>query len=100
MSDKSIFSPPLEAIRYGHIDKKAGDPTRTDDRLITNQLLYQLSYTSEALALYPSLTFLQKLFSIPLGLGQIHGKEPALTPHWWLGLIVFHGPAGKFSPVM
>jgi hypothetical protein len=26
---------------------KAGDKTRTCDRLITNQLLYQLSYTSK-----------------------------------------------------
>ena len=28
---------------------KAGDPTRTDGRLITNQLLYQLSYTSKGI---------------------------------------------------
>jgi hypothetical protein len=30
----------------GSNNLKAGDKTRTCDRLITNQLLYQLSYTS------------------------------------------------------
>jgi hypothetical protein len=29
---------------------EAGDKTRTCDRLITNQLLYQLSYTSKPMA--------------------------------------------------
>jgi hypothetical protein len=39
----------LEALRFGH---GAGGPTRTGDLLITNQLLYQLSYTSVKRRLY------------------------------------------------
>ncbi len=37
----------LQVLIFG-----AGDGTRTRDRLITNQLLYQLSYTSKVRILY------------------------------------------------
>ena len=33
-------------LRLQRVCEEAGDKTRTCDRLITNQLLYQLSYTS------------------------------------------------------
>jgi hypothetical protein len=36
----------LEVLSSLNFMKQAGDKTRTCDRLITNQLLYQLSYTS------------------------------------------------------
>ncbi len=35
-----------DPLSYDLEFEKAGDKTRTCDRLITNQLLYQLSYTS------------------------------------------------------
>ncbi len=38
--------------------EKAGDKTRTCDRLITNQLLYQLSYTSKSTLKYNGLAVL------------------------------------------
>lgn len=38
--------------------RKAGDKTRTCDRLITNQLLYQLSYTSKSTFKYSGLAML------------------------------------------
>ena len=37
---------PLKNQGFQRVLEKAGDKTRTCDRLITNQLLYQLSYTS------------------------------------------------------
>jgi hypothetical protein len=43
-------------------NQKAGDKTRTCDRLITNQLLYQLSYTSIGFII-PNLMSLARLFS-------------------------------------
>ena len=37
---------PLKSKGFRGLEVKAGDRTRTRDRLITNQQLYQLSYTS------------------------------------------------------
>jgi hypothetical protein len=46
---RRIYSPLLLATQAPpHIG--AGDPTRTDDLLITSQLLYQLSYTGNSAA--------------------------------------------------
>ena len=39
-------SKPLKLDGSRGLSEEAGDKTRTCDRLITNQLLYQLSYTS------------------------------------------------------
>ena len=49
---QQIYSlPPLAAREHSHVfnykKNGAGGRTRTPDLLITNQLLYQLSYTSE-----------------------------------------------------
>ena len=46
---------------------KAGDKTRTCDRLITNQLLYQLSYTSKSIFKYNGPTVLLGPFNPGLG---------------------------------
>jgi hypothetical protein len=45
---------PERLVPHGEwlIFREAGDKTRTCDRLITNQLLYQLSYTSINLSKY------------------------------------------------
>ena len=44
---QQIYSlPPLATRELLHIQLGAGGRTRTPDLLITNQLLYQLSYTS------------------------------------------------------
>jgi hypothetical protein len=40
----------------------AGDGTRTRDRLITNQLLYQLSYASEELRIIQNIFILTSIF--------------------------------------
>ena len=48
------FAADLQSVPFGHsgihpygiVFHKADDRTRTDNLLITNQLLYQLSYTS------------------------------------------------------
>ena len=63
------FDPPkalpadLQSVPFGHSGNPpyeigAGGRTRTPDLLITNQLLYQLSYTSEQ----PALTILPELY--------------------------------------
>ena len=44
---QQIYSlPHLTALEFPHIKTGAGGRIRTPDLLITNQLLYQLSYTS------------------------------------------------------
>ena len=48
---KAIQPTDLQSAPFGHSGTSphtgAGDPTRTDDLLITSQLLYQLSYTGK-----------------------------------------------------
>ena len=69
---QQIYSlPPLATREFSHIQLNAptkngaGGRTRTPDLLITNQLLYQLSYTS-------------KLLSLPQMVGAT-GLEPAAS---------------------
>ena len=46
---QQIYSlPHLTALEFPHIKTGAGGRIRTPDLLITNQLLYQLSYTSSS----------------------------------------------------
>ena len=50
-------TPPSSHIMAGaSLNSKAGEGTRTPDRLITNQLLYQLSYSGQ---LFPDLELSQ-----------------------------------------
>jgi hypothetical protein len=46
----------------------AGDGNRTRDRLITNQLLYRLSYTSEEARIIHNIFFLASIFIDYFGL--------------------------------
>ena len=62
---------PLATREFPHICKKAGDRTRTDNLLITNQLLCQLSHTGNPIDLFQT--------SVDVRLFCIYGTYRART---------------------